>query len=64
MWGAFGFKKEIMHDMYRIDKHFGTFLLKEAYDNFNNHYAFEVGGQYFDIGSMVSYKNLLNGLEI
>jgi GTP:adenosylcobinamide-phosphate guanylyltransferase len=64
MWGAFGFKKEIMYDMYRKDQHFGTFLIKEAYDNFNNHYAFEIDGEYFDVGSMINYKNLLNSLEI
>lgn len=64
MWGAIGLKKEALHEIYRTDPHLGTLLIKEIYDNFNNHYAFQVDGKYFDVGSMVNYKNLLNNLEI
>jgi len=53
-----------LNDMYRNDSHLGTLLIKEIYDNFSNHYAFEVDVKYFDVGSMVNYKNLLNSLEI
>lgn len=64
MWGALGLKKQTLDDVYRTDSHLGTLLIKEIYDNFNSHYAFEVDGEYFDIGSMINYKKLLNRLDI
>jgi len=64
MWGAVGLKRNVLHEVYRRDSHLGTLLVKEIYNNFSNHYAFEVDGEYFDVGSMLNYKNLLNNLEI
>lgn len=64
MWGAVGLKRSVLRDIYRKDQHLGTLLVKEIYDNFSKHYAFEVDGEYFDVGSMANYKSLLNRLDI
>jgi len=64
MWGALGLSSKILHNMNSEDAHPGISLMDSIKNNFNDHYAFRVYGEYFDVGSMVNYKNLLNSLEI
>ena len=64
MWGSLGFNEEVLSRANKNDSHLGMLLLKEIKENFTKHNAFKVDGEYFDIGSMVNYKKLLNSLEI
>ena len=64
MWGALGIANSVLERMNEDDAHLGMSLVKEICEDCSSHYAFAVNGEYFDIGSMVNYKNLLNSLEI
>ena len=60
MWGALAFKREIIQTIDPKNPHIGIDLL--SFIKKSNHFAFEVQGKYFDIGTMSSYKRLLNTL--
>jgi NDP-sugar pyrophosphorylase family protein len=64
MWGALGLNKQIINKLNKYNSHAGIDLEFEIVDNFDQHYAFEVDGKYFDIGTLYNYRNLLNSLEL
>jgi hypothetical protein len=64
MWGAIGLSKDVVKTVNALHPHLGIKLLEQIKGKTDSHYAFEVDGEYFDIGSMANYKNLLNSLEI
>lgn len=63
MWGALGLHKDIMFNLGRFNQHIGIDLHEGIINNIDKHYAFEVDGQYFDIGNISSYRRLLNSLD-
>lgn len=64
MWGALGASKEFILNLDKFNTHIGIDMQEYLYNPSFNHYAFEVDGEYFDIGNISLYKNLLNSLEL
>ena len=64
MWGALALNHEIIMQLDRFKAHPGLDLEYLLVDNFNKHFAFEVDGRYFDVGTLAGYRNLLNRLEL
>jgi choline kinase len=64
MWGALALNYEIIMQLDRFKAHPGLDLEYLVVDNFNKHFAFEVDGRYFDVGTLAGYRNLLNRLEL
>lgn len=64
MWGAIGLDASIINKMDKFNQITSTDIHFNIVDNFNQHYAFEVDGKYFDIGTLANYRNLLNSLEL
>lgn len=64
MWGALAFNKDIIMQLNKFNAHPGIDLPYLIADNFYKHYAFEVDGKYFDVGTLAGYRNLLNRLEL
>ena len=64
MWGALALNHEIIMQLDRFKAHPGLDLEYLVVDNFNKHFAFEVDGRYFDVGTLAGYRNLLNRLEL
>ena len=64
MWGAMGLDVSIMNQLEKFNQHIGIDIQTKVVENFDQHYAFEVDGNYFDIGTLVNYRNLLNSLDL
>jgi len=64
MWGALAFNKDILMQLDKFNAHPGIDLPSLIIDNFYKHYAFKVDGQYFDVGTLPGYRNLLNRLDL
>jgi GTP:adenosylcobinamide-phosphate guanylyltransferase len=64
MWGALGLNKEIINKLNKYNAHLGIDLEFQIVDNFDKHYAFEIDGTYFDLGTLSQYRDLLNRLEL
>lgn len=60
MWGALGLDREVLITLNKDNPHPGIDLPLQLKDNFTDHFAFEVDGKYFDVGTMAGYKNLIN----
>lgn len=64
MWGALALNKDIIMQLDKFKAHPGLDLEYLIIDNFYKHYAFKVDGQYFDVGTLAGYRNLLNRLDL
>lgn len=64
MWGALGASRDFILNIDKFNAHIGIDMQKYLYDPSYSHYAFEVDGDYFDIGNISLYRNLLNSLEL
>jgi hypothetical protein len=60
MWGALAFDRNIISRLEKNNSHPGIDLEKVLPTYIDNHYAFEVDGKYFDVGTMAGYKELIN----
>ena len=59
MWGAIGYKRKNLLSIDKDNSHLGIDLLNQLKNNKDDHYAFEVQGEYFDVGNLAGFKKLL-----
>jgi hypothetical protein len=64
MWGALGFKRDTLFTLDKNNSHPGIDLPLQLKKQSVIHQAFEVKGNYFDVGTLRGYRNLLNKLEL
>jgi choline kinase len=60
MWGAIGLDRNVLLTLNKNNAHPGIDLPLQIKDNFSSHFAFEVDGKYFDVGTMSGYKELIS----
>jgi choline kinase len=64
MWGALALDSNNLFNLDKLNLHPGIDLEQLLLSSSEEQHAFEVNGDYFDVGTLLGYRNLLNKLEL